>query len=115
MYVYNKDDKWIVQFSNPIVLGEKGLGLGGGLISLSIDNVPLKKDDLHSVNYNKLLQKDTATKDYNSHEDMLLQQIYYKWGLVVNYNTDKPVPEMDSVFLFISGTMIMKEPGATLP
>lgn len=61
-------------------------------------------DDLHSVNYNKLVQKDTATKDYNSHEDMLLQQIYYKWGLVVNYNTDKPVPENGSyVFIHIWG------------
>lgn len=134
LYAYNKTgSKWVFQFSNRVVLGEKGLGLGHGLVPLLIDNVPIKKegdkkspagifsigtafgyapyqdagwinnryipctdtlicvDDLHSVNYNQLVKKDTAAKDYNSHEEMRLEKDYYKWGLVVNYNTDKPV------------------------
>jgi L,D-peptidoglycan transpeptidase YkuD (ErfK/YbiS/YcfS/YnhG family) len=61
-------------------------------------------DDLHSINYNKLVKKDTATKDYNSHEDMLMEKIYYKWGLLVNYNTSKPVPGNGScIFIHIWG------------
>jgi len=147
LYAFNKvGSNWVFQFSNPIVLGEKGLGLGDGLVRIAIDNVPLKKegdmkapagifsigtafgyapykdaswinnhyvmcsdtlicvDDLHSVNYNKLVGSDTATKDYSSHEDMLMQKIYYKWGLVVNYNTDKTIPGNGScVFIHIWG------------
>jgi D-alanyl-D-alanine dipeptidase len=147
LYAYNKvGSKWIFQFSNPIVLGEKGLGLGEGLIPLTIDNVPSKKegdmkapagifsigtafgyatyeeatwinnsyirctdtlicvDDLHSINYNKLVRKDTAIKDYNSHEDMLMEKIYYKWGLFVNYNAAKPIKGNGScIFIHIWG------------
>jgi hypothetical protein len=161
LYAYNKTgDKWIFQFSNPVVLGEKGLGLGHGLIPLLIDSAPIKKegdrkspagifsigtafgyapyqdagwinnryirctdtlicvDDLHSVNYNQLVKKDTAAKDYNSHEEMLMEKIHYKWGLVVNYNTGKPVPGDGScIFIHIwssdhegtSGCTAMKE------
>lgn len=146
LYAYNKvGSKWILQFSNPIVLGEKGLGLGNGLMPITIDNVPIKKegdlrapagvfsigtafgnaaykdvnwinnryimctdtlicvDDLHSVNYNKLVKTDTATKDYNSHEDMLMEKIYYKWGLFVNYNTNKIPGNGSCIFIHIWG------------
>ncbi len=146
LYAYNKvGSKWILQFSNPIVLGEKGLGLGDGLVPIAIANVPVKKegdlrapagifsigtafgyapykeagwinnryimctdtlicvDDLHSVNYNKLVKTDTATKDYNSHEDMLMEKNYYKWGLFVNYNTNKIPGNGSCIFIHIWG------------
>ena len=146
LYAYNKvGSKWILQFSNPIVLGEKGLGLGDGLIPITIDNVPIKKegdlrapagvfsigtafgnapyketgwinnhyimctdtlicvDDQHSVNYNKLVKTDTATKDYNSHEDMLMEKNYYKWGLFVNCNTNKIPGNGSCIFIHIWG------------
>jgi L,D-peptidoglycan transpeptidase YkuD (ErfK/YbiS/YcfS/YnhG family) len=45
IYVFNKqDDKWIFKFSNPIVVGSKGLGVGEGLTPLSIENAPVKKE-----------------------------------------------------------------------
>jgi len=45
IYVFNKQhDKWMLQFSNPIVVGSKGLGMGDGLIPLSIPNAPIKKE-----------------------------------------------------------------------
>ena len=144
LYAYNKaGSKWILQFSNPIVLGEKGLGLGDGLVQIVIDNVPVKKegdlrapagifsigtafgyapykdagwinnryimctdtlicvDDLHSVNYNKLVKTDTATKDYKSHEDMLMEKDYYKWGLFVNCNANKIPGNGSCIFIHI--------------
>jgi hypothetical protein len=41
--------KWVRQFSNPVVVGSKGLGIGDGLLKLSIDGAPVKKEgDLKS-------------------------------------------------------------------
>jgi D-alanyl-D-alanine dipeptidase len=36
--------KWILQFSNAIVVGSKGLGIGDGLVKLSIKGAPVKKE-----------------------------------------------------------------------
>jgi zinc D-Ala-D-Ala dipeptidase len=45
IYVFDKQDgKWVFKFSNPIVVGGKGLGVGEGLIPLSIENAPVKKE-----------------------------------------------------------------------
>jgi D-alanyl-D-alanine dipeptidase len=45
IYVFDKqDDKWVFKFSNPIVVGGKGLGIGEGLVPLSIENAPVKKE-----------------------------------------------------------------------
>lgn len=45
IYVFNKDgDKWVLQFSNPVVVGGKGLGIGDGLMPLNITNAPIKKE-----------------------------------------------------------------------
>src|ERR1700731_2757 len=45
IYCFEKHhDKWILKFSNPIVVGGKGLGIGDGLVPLSIDNAPVKKE-----------------------------------------------------------------------
>jgi L,D-peptidoglycan transpeptidase YkuD (ErfK/YbiS/YcfS/YnhG family) len=49
-------------------------------------------DDSLSVNYNKLVGKDTAKNDYNSYEHMHLKDDAYKWGLFVNHNSGKVVP-----------------------
>ncbi len=147
LYAYSKTNgKWIQQFNNPIVIGEKGLGAAASMVPFSLGNAPVKHegdgkspagvfpigtafgyadysaaswirtnyvkctdtlicvDDLHSVNYNKIVQKDTATKDYNSHEEMLLQKIYYKWGLVVEYNYNPTIEGNGScIFIHIWG------------
>jgi len=50
LYAYKKQNqKWILQFSNPVVIGKKGIGMGDGIFPLSIDNAPVKKEgDLKS-------------------------------------------------------------------
>ena len=138
--------KWILKFSNAVVVGGKGLGVGDGSVPLTINGAPVKKegdmkspagiftigtafgyadykdakwinnpyvkasdtlicvDDLHSVNYNKLVERDTAKSDYNSHEEMHLKADYYKWGLFVNHNAGYSVPGNGScIFLHIWG------------
>jgi L,D-peptidoglycan transpeptidase YkuD (ErfK/YbiS/YcfS/YnhG family) len=41
--------KWVLQFSNPVVLGRKGLGMGDGMVPMVIDGAPVKKEgDLKS-------------------------------------------------------------------
>jgi L,D-peptidoglycan transpeptidase YkuD (ErfK/YbiS/YcfS/YnhG family) len=37
-------NKWTLQFSNPIVVGSKGLGVGHGIIAFAITGAPLKKE-----------------------------------------------------------------------
>ncbi|HEY4327694.1 MAG TPA: L,D-transpeptidase family protein [Mucilaginibacter sp.] len=45
IYVFEKDtNKWILKFSNAIVIGSKGLGVGDGIIPISIENAPIKKE-----------------------------------------------------------------------
>lgn len=45
IYCFEKHKKkWLLQFSNPIVVGSKGLGLGVGVVPVSIKNVPIKKE-----------------------------------------------------------------------
>jgi len=48
-------------------------------------------DDANSAYYNKLVDKDTAKRNYNSFEYMHLKKVYYKWGLFINHNSDKVV------------------------
>lgn len=44
IYVFDKvENKWVLNFSNPIVVGGKGLGVGDGLVPFKIDGAPLKK------------------------------------------------------------------------
>ena len=147
LYTYEKQKgNWVLQFSNPIVVGSKGLGIGDGLVPLSIDGAPIKKegdmkapagiftlgtafgygdykdakwikaryikaddtlicvDDSHSANYNTLIKNDSANGDYKSFEHMHLNAIYYKWGMFVNHNADKPKPGDGScIFIHIWG------------
>ncbi|MDB4903654.1 MAG: L,D-transpeptidase catalytic domain [Mucilaginibacter sp.] len=45
IYCFEKhQDKWILKFSNSVVVGSKGMGIGDGLVSLSISNAPVKKE-----------------------------------------------------------------------
>ena len=45
IYVFDKQDgKWLLRFSNPIVVGSKGLGIGDGLVPLSFPKAPVKKE-----------------------------------------------------------------------
>jgi len=50
LYAFKKHKrKWVLLFSNAVVVGSKGLGIGDGLIPLSIDSAPEKKEgDLKS-------------------------------------------------------------------
>lgn len=134
IYVFNKEHgKWVLQFSNAVVVGSKGLGLGMGAEPVAIDGAPVKKegdlkapagifsigtafgyadyqdakwlnnryvkatdtlicvDDMRSASYNTLLNKDTAKGDYKSWEDIHRKDDFYKWGLFINHNADKPV------------------------
>ncbi len=36
--------KWVLQFSNPVVVGSNGLGMGDGLVPLAIEGAPIKKE-----------------------------------------------------------------------
>jgi D-alanyl-D-alanine dipeptidase len=135
MYAFEKvNDKWQLKFSNPVVFGSKGLGIGDGITPFAIDGAPVKKegdkkspagifsigtafgyaekkdaawirnpyvrafdtlicvDDMHSANYNVLVDKDTAKKDYNSFEYMHRKDDHYKWGLFINHNSGRVTP-----------------------
>jgi L,D-peptidoglycan transpeptidase YkuD (ErfK/YbiS/YcfS/YnhG family) len=50
LYCFSKHHgKWELEFSNSIVVGSQGLGIGDGLVSFSIDQAPIKKEgDLKS-------------------------------------------------------------------
>jgi D-alanyl-D-alanine dipeptidase len=134
LYTFNKfRGKWVLQFSNAVVVGSKGLGVGDGIVPLTINGAPVKKegdkkspagifnigtafgyadkkeaawiknpyirafdtlicvDDMHSSNYNRLVDKDSAKTDYNSFEFMHRKDNYYKWGLFINHNSGKVV------------------------
>jgi D-alanyl-D-alanine dipeptidase len=136
--------KWILKFSNPVVLGSKGLGMGEGMVTMFIDGAPVKKegdlkspagifsigtafgnatpgeakwiqnpyicttdtlicvDDLHSAHYNTLVNKNPEKADWNSFEEMHRKDDYYKWGLFINHNADKPIAGKGScIFMHI--------------
>lgn len=45
LYGYQKQNgKWVKQFSNPIVVGKNGLGLGDGLFQVSMEGAPVKQE-----------------------------------------------------------------------
>ena len=145
LYAFNhQGGTWKLAFTNPVVVGSKGLGMGAGLVNIALDSAPVKRegdlkapagiftigaafgyadadsakwinnpyikaadtvicvDDVHSVFYNTLLNTDTAKQDWNSFEYMHRKDNYYKWGLFVNHNANKPVPGKGScIFMHI--------------
>src|ERR1700733_4749012 len=50
IYCFEKrKNRWAIKFSNPVVLGSRGLGMGEGLIQMVIEGAPVKKEgDLKS-------------------------------------------------------------------
>ena len=45
IYCFEKHhNKWILKFSNPVVVGSKGLGIGDGIVPFSIENAPIKEE-----------------------------------------------------------------------
>jgi L,D-peptidoglycan transpeptidase YkuD (ErfK/YbiS/YcfS/YnhG family) len=45
LYAYKKlNGKWKLQFSNAVVVGTKGLGIGDGVIPLTVNGAPVKKE-----------------------------------------------------------------------
>lgn len=59
-------------------------------------------DDARSKFYNRVLDRATVTPDWNSSEHMLRSDELYKWGLVVDHNTDPVVPGVGScIFMHI--------------
>ena len=61
-------------------------------------------DDAASAHYNRLVDRTTvASTDWKSSEKMAQVGEAYRWGVVVEYNTGKPVPGQGScIFLHIS-------------
>lgn len=45
-------------------------------------------DDVHSKYYNQVVDRATVTPDWNSSEHMLYSNGQYRWGLVVDHNSD---------------------------
>ena len=59
-------------------------------------------DDPHSKFYNRVLERGTVAADWNSSEQMLRPDGQYKWGVVVDHNTDPTTAGTGScIFLHI--------------
>jgi L,D-peptidoglycan transpeptidase YkuD (ErfK/YbiS/YcfS/YnhG family) len=59
-------------------------------------------DDSHSRFYNRLMDFSTIEPDWNSAESMRDAGQSYVWGIVIDHNTDHPIPEGGScVFMHI--------------
>jgi len=77
-------------------------------------------DDVNSKFYNRLVDHQAVSQpDWNSNEDMHRKDDLYQWGLIVEYNSDPPVPGRGScIFMHIwkgpgigtSGCTAMEEP-----
>src|ERR1700733_3669672 len=45
LYAFNEyHGKWVLQFSNAVVVGSKGLGVGDGIVPLALNGAPVKKE-----------------------------------------------------------------------
>jgi D-alanyl-D-alanine dipeptidase len=59
-------------------------------------------DDANSKYYNQIVDDSTVTPDWNSSEHMLYSNGQYRWGLVVDHNTDPVRPGAGScIFMHI--------------
>ncbi len=77
-------------------------------------------DDISSRFYNRVLDRQSiSAPDWNSNEEMHRKDNLYQWGLIVEYNSDPPVPGRGScIFMHIwkgpavgtSGCTAMEQP-----
>ena len=59
-------------------------------------------DDVDSKFYNRVLNRDSVSPDWNSAETMLRSDDLYRWGIVIEYNSNPPLPGRGScIFLHI--------------
>jgi hypothetical protein len=59
-------------------------------------------DDASSKFYNRVLDRGTATPDWHSSEQMLRSDELYRWGIVVDHNSNPPQPGVGScIFMHI--------------
>jgi len=60
-------------------------------------------DDPESELYNQIASAENyPSRPWGSAENMLRQDDLYKWGIVINYNTEKPVPGLGScIFIHV--------------
>jgi len=59
-------------------------------------------DDASSKFYNRVLDRATVSPDWSSSEHMLRPDALYRWGVVVDHNTDPVIPSTGScIFLHI--------------
>jgi L,D-peptidoglycan transpeptidase YkuD (ErfK/YbiS/YcfS/YnhG family) len=59
-------------------------------------------DDIHSRSYNRIVDRDTITPDWDSSEHMLSVGQAYRWGAVIDYNSNPTLPSAGScVFMHI--------------
>jgi L,D-peptidoglycan transpeptidase YkuD (ErfK/YbiS/YcfS/YnhG family) len=78
---------------------------------IQADSTVFCVDDGRSKYYNRIVDRDTVQKDWQSAEPMLMKTSHYKYGAVVDYNTAKTeVGKGSCIFLHIwgkagSGTM----------
>lgn len=59
-------------------------------------------DDSHSRFYNRLVDRSTVSPDWSSSEHMRAAGEAYRWGIVINHNSDSPRPQGGScIFMHI--------------
>ena len=59
-------------------------------------------DDIHSRSYNRIVDRDTIRPDWDSSEHMLSVGQAYRWGAVIDYNSNPTAPSAGScVFMHI--------------
>jgi D-alanyl-D-alanine dipeptidase len=67
---------------------------------LQSDSTSYCVDDVNSVYYNQLVNSKNTDKDWTSAEDMKREDVLYKFGVVVAYNTD-PIRKGDGSCIFL--------------
>lgn len=70
---------------------------------LKVDTNTFCVDDPASQYYNKIVRGDEVEKDWSSAETMRMESDVYKYGIIVGYNTEKPVPGAGScIFIHLT-------------
>ena len=125
--------KWVTQFSFPVVVGNKGMSIDktegdlkapAGIFSLGpafgyankkdaqwirmrylqTTDTLICVDDGGSRFYNQLVDTNSLSVDWHSREIMHRKDIYYKWGIFVQYNAQPAIKGKGScIFVHIWG------------